>query len=799
MVCCAVLIFLLLAQSDTLSLTGTVFDAGAKPAGEVRVRLEQLTEQRKLQTTTQPDGTFRFERLSYGTYRLTIEKEGYFDISTEVRLESSQSVEFTLARAETFKQEVDVVARPEPINPDPVSPQITVNNEVVQNIVYPGRLNFTNALALMPGVLRDNSGNLHILGSRTDQVRYQLDGMNLTDATAGGLAENIPLDAIESIDIDMAGYSAEFGKGSGGVVRLHSQLIGDKYRFNVTDFVPGVDFRERSIAEFSPRLLFSGPIIRSKLWFMYSGSMRYVHNWVESLPRPGNQQRQTLSDELLKLQWNVRESHVVSIDLIHNTEFYGNNGLSIIRPLDATTNFKRKGTTLALSERHVIGGKLLETMLQWTRSHNSDLAKGTQPLEMRPDRWAGNFYSDNRGYIQRLHAAQSIALETKAAGLTHRFKLGGEFDNVDSTLKLQRRSFDLFNTAGDLRSSVSFAGPSYAELSNHEYGAFLQDRIVFSHNLQVEMGLRYDRESLIDRNNLAPRLGFSFMPLGTNRTKITGGVGVFYDNITLLNIQMSRLQRRYTTTYTDGITNAAAAPSNVQVAPDLRDPRALHWNVQWENEWAPRWVSRVEYIQKDGRSDTRLAAVASANGFDMVFNNSGKSDYRAVQFIVDRPLRTDLRVLASYTYSNVKARPSLSLDFPDPAVEFINEAPVDWSATHRFLSWGYFPLPSHLYGSFSVEARSGFPYTTVDDLNHVIGFYNSNKMPAFVAVDTSLEKELPIPFGNGKRVAFRVGVTNLFNHFNPRTVDTNINSPDFLRFSDSSRRHFVARLRILKK
>jgi 5-hydroxyisourate hydrolase-like protein (transthyretin family) len=418
MVSCAVLLSLLLAQSDMLSLTGTVFDTGARPAGEVRVRLEQLTEQKKWETTTQPDGSFRFDRLSYGTYRLTIQKEGYFDISAEVRLESSQSVEFTLAPAEKVKQVVDVVARPEPINPDPVSPQITVNNEVVQNIVYPGRLNFTNALALMPGVLRDNSGQLHIQGSRIDQVRYQLDGMNLTDAIAGGLAENIPLDAIESIDIDMAGYSAEFGKGSGGVVRLHSQLIGDKYKFNITDFVPGIDLRERSVAEFSPRLLFSGPIVRNKLWFMYSGSLRYAHNWVESLPRPFNQQRQTLSDELLKLQWNVRESHVVSVDLIHNTEFYGNNGLSVIRPRETTTNFVRRGTTLAVSERRIVGGKLLETMLQWTRSHDSDVAKGTQPLEMRPDLWTGNYYADSRGYIQRMHAAQSIAWERETGGVT---------------------------------------------------------------------------------------------------------------------------------------------------------------------------------------------------------------------------------------------------------------------------------------------------------------------------------------------------------------------------------------------
>ena len=240
---------LLLAQTNALSLTGSVFDPNAKPAENVRVQLEQLAEQKRWETITLPDGTFRFDRLSYGTYRLTIQKEGFFDTSTELRLESSESVEFTLAAAERVKQDVDVIARPEPINPDSISPQVTASNEVVQNIIYTGRQNFTSAVALLPGVVRDNSGQLHIQGSRTDQVRYQLDGMNLNDAIAGGLAANIPVDSIESIDVDMAGYSAEFGKGSGGVVRLHSQLIGDKYKFNVTDFVPGIDFRERSVAD----------------------------------------------------------------------------------------------------------------------------------------------------------------------------------------------------------------------------------------------------------------------------------------------------------------------------------------------------------------------------------------------------------------------------------------------------------------------------------------------------------------------------------------------------------------------
>src|SRR6266566_3538058 len=127
MLLCAVL-FLLLPQNDLLSLTGSVFDPGEKPAAAVHLRLDQPTEQKHWETITQADGSFRFDRLSYGTYRLTIQKEGYFEVSTEVRLESSQLVEFTLTAEERVKQEVDVIARPEPINPDLVSPQITVSN-----------------------------------------------------------------------------------------------------------------------------------------------------------------------------------------------------------------------------------------------------------------------------------------------------------------------------------------------------------------------------------------------------------------------------------------------------------------------------------------------------------------------------------------------------------------------------------------------------------------------------------------------------------------------------------------------
>jgi outer membrane receptor protein involved in Fe transport len=797
----AILYFLpaLFAQTDNLSLTGTVFDTNAKPVVSAHVHLEQPTEQKAWDTETRPDGTFHFDRLMFGTYRLTVNLQGYFETSTEVRLEASKTVEFTLARVETIKQEVDVIARPEPINVDSVASQDVVTNEVIQSIPYTGRQNFLNAVALNPAVVRDNDNQIHIHGSRADQVRYQMDGLYLTDAAAGGLGSNIPIDSIESVDLNMANYASEFGKSSGGVVNVHSQFIGDKYRFNVTDFIPGFDLRQKTVADFSPRLLFSGPLAQHRLWFMYSGTLRYINSYLSDIPTPDKKRTETATDQLLKLQWNLRESHVLTMELLHNGDYLGNAGLSVVRPRDATTNFFRRGFTAGITDKQTVGGKLFETTLQLTRRRDSDLAKGTEPAVISPEVWSGNFFQDRREHDERAHASQTVAWNKATGRLTHHLKAGGEFDWVDSRLQLDRRPYTLLDDQGNIRQSVAFTGPNFTEIKNQEYGAFVQDRIVFSPRLQSELGLRYDRERVTGRNNIGPRAAFSFLPFGTPRSKISGGVGMFYDNIALLDLQLPNLQRRLTTTYTSGIPTPAAAATSVYASPDLRNPSSVHWNLRWDHEWAPRWVSHVEYIQKHGTNQVRLAAEPNANGFDTVYNNSGDSEYRAIEVGIDRPIRTNLHILGSYTYSTTKARPSLSIDFPDPSIEALGKLPVAWDTPHRFVGWGYFPLPSHFLVSFSVEARSGFPYTLIDDLNRTVGGYNNHTMPMYFVTNAGVEKELPIPFGNGKRVAFRIGATNLFNRFNPRFVDANVDSTTRGMFSDSSGRHFTARVRILKK
>jgi outer membrane receptor for ferrienterochelin and colicin len=64
------------------------------------------------------------------------------------------------------------------------------------------------------------------------------------------------------------------------------------------------------------------------------------------------------------------------------------------------------------------------------------------------------------------------------------------------------------------------------------YTGFVQDDIRLHRDLTVDLGLRYDRQTLTDATtNLAPRLGFGWHPGGDPRLSIRGGYGIYYTQI----------------------------------------------------------------------------------------------------------------------------------------------------------------------------------------------------------------------------------------------------------------------------
>jgi hypothetical protein len=101
---------------------------------------------------------------------------------------------------------------------------------------------------------------------------------------------------------------------------------------------------------------------------------------------------------------------------------------------------------------------------------------------------------------------------------------------------------------------INFGISSY-ELPQWLLTAFAQDSIHLTRDLNLDLGLRYDRQTLTDATkNFAPRIGFGWHPGGDSRLSIRGGYGMYYTQI------RSNAVAGYLVNGLDGLTTYTANP-----------------------------------------------------------------------------------------------------------------------------------------------------------------------------------------------------------------------------------------------
>ena len=88
--------------------------------------------------------------------------------------------------------------------------------------------------------------------------------------------------------------------------------------------------------------------------------------------------------------------------------------------------------------------------------------------------------------------------------------------------------------------------------------AFAQESIRVGNDLTLDLGLRYDVQTLTDsKNDVAPRVGFGWHPNGDSRLAIRGGYGMYYTQI------QSNLAADFLTSGLDGYTTYTANPGQL--------------------------------------------------------------------------------------------------------------------------------------------------------------------------------------------------------------------------------------------
>src|SRR5216684_1371142 len=275
----------LVRAQTTSTIEGIVADQQGLPvaAAEIHVRNSGMGIDRTARSEI--DGTYRVLGLPAGTYTLTVSMTGF--VPTTIR-----NLEVTVNQTVTLNLSLKLGGQTEKLEVSGVAPLlesvtsssgVTILPQQIEQMPINGR-NYLDLLQLVPGVAinrrvdeRSDSA-VPILGERGGNAIFLIDGMPNSNAVDGGPAAPFDQDSILEFQVLTAGYKAEFGHGSGGLVNVVTGSGTDHWpgRFSLfhrnsvldSSDVPGK--RTPFLLRWDPSANLGGPLFKDRVFFFGS-------------------------------------------------------------------------------------------------------------------------------------------------------------------------------------------------------------------------------------------------------------------------------------------------------------------------------------------------------------------------------------------------------------------------------------------------------------------------------------------------------------------------------------------------
>ncbi len=228
-----------LAQSEggTGQIVGTVFDSSGSvvPNAKVTVVSKETGLTRQLQTGD--SGDYRAILLPPGRYTVTVTQTGFKTSKTdvEVTVGSALTVDATLIIG-TASEVVEVTANPMIETTQPTASSL-LDSKAIENLTLIGR-RFHDFVNLSPGAQIESQRNqISFVGQRGINGSVILDGADHNEPFFGGMrggeraaqAFSVPLEALSQFQVVSYGYSAEFGRSSGGLMNATTKSGTNDY------------------------------------------------------------------------------------------------------------------------------------------------------------------------------------------------------------------------------------------------------------------------------------------------------------------------------------------------------------------------------------------------------------------------------------------------------------------------------------------------------------------------------------------------------------------------------------------
>ena len=213
------------SSGNSGSVSGTVVDSTGAVVAGAKVEIHNPVSGFDRSTTSDSAGKFAFTNIPFNNYHLSVTAEGFAIYSQDVEPRSSVPVSVAV-KLDVAGSSTSVTVEAEGgdlVENDPTF-HTDVDKNLFEKLPLESQSSSVSSLVTLstPGITADSNGLFHGLGDHAENS-FSVDGQPITDQQSKIFSNQIPLDAIQSMEVIAGAPPAEYGDKTSVVINVTTQ------------------------------------------------------------------------------------------------------------------------------------------------------------------------------------------------------------------------------------------------------------------------------------------------------------------------------------------------------------------------------------------------------------------------------------------------------------------------------------------------------------------------------------------------------------------------------------------------
>lgn len=321
------------ASNNDGSLSGVVTSTSNSALSGATVVIKNEKNGAMRTVIADENGRYRVGQLPIGSYTVTVSKNGYqafkkSNLRVRIGSELSLNSPLSLDGVEAIEVRGSAVA-----TIDVSSSETALNIGAIELSRLPVGRDATSVALLAPGTTKGDSrfGNVASFGGASVAENSTfINGLNVTNFRNGLGFSEVPFEFYEEFQVKTGGYSAEFGRSTGGVINAVTKSGTNEWKFGANLYFSPSSLRGNAPNVYKPNgdlyiendstdrdrlqgnIYASGPLIKDKLFFyaIYNPRSNKTE-WIGSEGSAFSSAEDKSDFWGTKIDWQISENHLL--------------------------------------------------------------------------------------------------------------------------------------------------------------------------------------------------------------------------------------------------------------------------------------------------------------------------------------------------------------------------------------------------------------------------------------------------------------------------------------------------------